>query len=149
MKNTVFYAKKFEELSIYELYEMMFARSEVFVAEEKILYPDADGVDLNSVHVFSKNENNKMTSYLRMFPKADEENIWQIGRVLTRDRGNGLGREIMEYAMKVAKDKFESKGIYVESQKHAEGFYRKLGFETVSEDFIEAGILHVKMRIQF
>lgn len=29
--------------------------------------------------------------------------------------------------------------IYLESQKHAEGFYLKADFETMSADFIEAG----------
>lgn len=36
--------------------------------------------------------------------------------------------------------------IYLESQKHAEGFYLKAGFETMSADFVEAGIPHVQMR---
>lgn len=141
-----FYIKKFAELTTRELYEIMRARADVFVAEEKILYPDADGIDYDSVHIFAQDADGRVTAYLRMFPKSGEPGTVQMGRVLTRDRGAGVGSQLMAVAIDAAKHQLGAQEIYVESQKHAEGFYRKLGFETVSEDFIEAGIPHVKMR---
>lgn len=141
-----FQIKKFDDLTTRELYEIMRARSDVFVADEKILYPDADGIDYDSVHVFAQDADGRVTAYLRMFPKAGEPGTVQMGRVLARERGAGVGSRLMSVAIDAAKHEFNAREIYVESQKHAEGFYRKLGFETVSEDFIEAGIPHVKMR---
>ncbi len=141
-----FETKFFDDLTARELYEILRARADVFVGEEKILYPDADGVDYDCLHIFSRDEAGTVTAYLRMFPKQEEPGTVQIGRVLTRRRGGGLGRRLMEAALRAATETFHAGGVYVESQKHAEGFYEKLGFRAVSADFIEAGIPHVKMR---
>ena len=62
----------FDALTTHELYEMMRARADVFVGEEKILYPDADGVDYDSIHVFRTDSDGRVIAYLRMFRKADE-----------------------------------------------------------------------------
>lgn len=141
-----FETKFFDDLTARELYEILRARADVFVGEEKILYPDADGVDYDCLHIFSRDEDGTVTAYLRMFPKQEEPGTVQIGRVLTRRRGGGLGRRLMEAALRAATETFHAGGVYVEAQKHAEGFYEKLGFRAVSADFIEAGIPYVKMR---
>lgn len=142
----VFQVKGFDELSTRELYEIMRARSDVFVGEEQILYPDADGLDYASVHVFSTGPDGRVSSYLRMFPKPGEPGVVQMGRVLTVVHGQGLGRELLGRGLEVARERLGAHEVYVESQKHAQGFYLKMGFETTSEDFIEAGIPHVQMR---
>jgi ElaA protein len=141
-----FHICSFDGLTTRELYEILRARADVFVGEEKILYPDADGIDYNSVHVFSSDEDGKVIAYLRMFPKADESGVVQMGRVLTREHGKGLGQKLLTAAMHAAAQYMCAREIYLESQKHAEGFYLKAGFETTSADFIEAGIPHVQMR---
>ena len=53
----------------------------------------------------------------------------------------------MDAGIQAARERLDAREIYVESQKHAEGFYAKAGFEVTSEDFIEAGIPHVQMRL--
>lgn len=141
-----FYIRSFDALNTKELYEIMRARADVFTREEKILYPDADGIDYDCIHVFSMNEKGVVTSYLRIYDKEDEDHVVQMGRVLTRVHGQGLGGKLLEEALRVAFDDLKAHEVYVESQKHAEGFYLKAGFEVTSDDFIEAGIPHVKMR---
>lgn len=141
-----FEVRAFDELTTRELYEIMRARADVFVGEEKILYPDADGLDYESVHVFSWDGRGRVSAYLRMFPKEDEPGVVQIGRVLTRVHGQGLGRQLLLAGLDAAKLRLGAREVYVESQKHAQGFYLKAGFETVSDDFLEAGIPHVQMR---
>jgi ElaA protein len=136
----------FDALTTHELYEILRARADIFVGEEKILYPDADGLDYGSIHVFSLDADGKVTSYLRMFPKEDEPGTVHIGRVLTRVHGKGLGRQLLEAAFRAADEVMQAKEIYVEAQKHAEGFYRAVGFQTTSGDFMEAGVVHVQMR---
>lgn len=42
--------------------------------------------------------------------------------------------------------KANATAIYVESQKQAEGFYLREGFEAETDDFLEAWIWHVGMR---
>ncbi len=141
-----FHTKRFNDLTTHELYEILCARADVFTTEEKILYPDADGLDYDALHVFSQDPSGKVTAYLRMFPKQDEPGVVQMGRVLTRVHGAGVGRLLMAAAIDSAKSELHATEIYVESQKHAEGFYAKLGFAPASDEFIEAGIPHVKMR---
>ena len=38
--------------------------------------------------------------------------------------------------------------IYLEAQTYARGFYEKLGFQQVSEEFLLDGIPHIKMLLQ-
>jgi ElaA protein len=142
-----FYICSFDALTLNELYEILRARADVFVGEEKILYPDADGIDYDAVHVFSISADGKVTAYLRMFPKADEPGVVQMGRVLTREHGRGLGYKLLMAAVRGACQYMNACGIYLESQKQAEGFYRKAGFMTTSAEFIEAGVPHVQMRL--
>ena len=137
-----FHVCSFDALTTHELYEILRARADVFVGEEKILYPDADGLDYKSLHVFCTDPTGKVTAYLR-----DEPGTVQMGRVLTRVHGTGAGRKLLSAGIQTARECLDAREIYVESQKHAEGFYAKTGFEVTSEDFIEAGIPHVQMRL--
>lgn len=146
MDDVIFKVKSFDMLGTGELYEILRARADVFVGEEKILYRDPDGVDYESIHIFNQDNNGRITAYLRMYPKADEDNVVQLGRVLTRVQGKGLGTKLVKTGIKIALENMNSKEVYVESQKHAKGFYLKLGFECYSEEFIEAGIPHIQMR---
>jgi predicted GNAT family N-acyltransferase len=38
--------------------------------------------------------------------------------------------------------------VYVNAQVKAKGFYEKIGFKEIGHEFIEAGIVHIKMQIQ-
>ena len=136
----------FDALTTHELYEMMRARADVFVGEEKILYPDADGVDYDCIHVFRTDSDGRVIAYLRMFRKADEPGTIQMGRVLTREHGQGLGHKLLEAAMQGAAQFMGAREVYLESQKHAEDFYVKSGFVAASGEFLEAGIPHIQMR---
>ena len=141
-----FKIKSFDELTTRELYSILCARADVFTTEEQILYPDADGLDVDAIHVFSEDSDGHVRSYLRMFPKAGESRTMQMGRILTVDRGVGLGKELMRAAMDYAIHELGVIQFHMNSQEHAAGFYEKLGFVRTSDVFIEAGIPHVEMR---
>ena len=55
--------KKFNELSLEELYSLLQLRSEVFIIEQDCVYQDLDGKDYKSLHVIAK-ENNKIIACL-------------------------------------------------------------------------------------
>lgn len=137
-----FFAKTFEELTNKELYEIIKARLEVFLVEQKIVLQDLDDTDYESLHCFIW-ENGKVGAYLRAFYK-DEDTV-KIGRVLTIRHGEGTGRLLMNKSLEAIKEKMKYKKLYVEAQKYAAPFYEKHGFKTVSGDFLEAGIIHVAM----
>ena len=140
-------AKKFEELDIAELYEILKARTEIFIMEQNIHYQDMDNVDYKSLHCFFMEEN-KVIAYLRAFYQEDNNDIVRIGRVLTLRHGNGIGRELMEKSIVAIKEKMKCKKISMDAQKHAGGFYEKFGFQVVSDDFLEEGVVHVVMELE-
>ena len=88
--------KKFDELTLNELYNILKLRSEVFVVEQKCIYQDLDDVDKTSFHFFIKDENDRIKSYLRILDKDGE--TAQIGRVLTeeKERKKGYAYKLME-----------------------------------------------------
>ena len=139
-----FHAKTFSELSAKEIYEILKARMEVFLLEQHIVCLDIDGVDYEALHVFLE-ENGRVQGYLRAFRYEDAV---KIGRVLTREHGKGLGRKLMETGLDEVKKHFGSDKIILHSQKHAEGFYEKLGFVTVSDEYLEEGVPHVTMELK-
>lgn len=140
----LFKSKLFSELTAAEIYEILKARSKVFQFEQNIRYLDEDDVDYNSLHCFFE-EDGRVTAYLRAY--LDGENI-KIGRVLTITRGQGLGTLLMRRGIEAARERFGERVISIDAQKHAEGFYKKLGFVTTSGEFLEEGIVHVKMELK-
>lgn len=136
-----FKAKLFSELTAAEIYEILKVRAQVFQMEQNIHYLDEDNVDYDSLHCFFE-ENGQVTAYLRAFP--DNGKI-RVGRVLTITRGQGHGRRLMERSVRATRERFGALDIIMDAQKHAEGFYKKLGFVTTSDEFIEEGIVHVEM----
>ena len=137
-------SKSFEELTTRELYELLRARSEVFVVEQKCAYRDIDGLDYQSMHMFYE-ENDKVIAYLRAF-KADEVTV-QMGRVLTIQRGTGLGGRLLKDGIIQIKEKFQPKKILIEAQCYATGFYEREGFKIISDEFLEDDIPHVMMEL--
>lgn len=147
MSDTQIICRTFNELSKDELYEILRVRSEVFVIEQQCNYQDMDFIDYRSLHIFIKNENNSIIAYLRLFMKKDEEKTAQIGRVLTTERGKGLGAAILRRAISEAKSTLNADEIFLESQQYAIGFYEKEGFIVKSDVFLDVGIPHVEMRL--
>ena len=86
-------SKYFDELTTKELYEILKARAEIFVVEQNCVYQDLDDLDYRSLHIFCE-EDGEVTAYLRAFLKAAD--TVQMGRVLTRHHGTGLGGYLLK-----------------------------------------------------
>lgn len=143
MENTPhFITKYFQELTLTELYELLRVRADIFVVEQNCVYQDLDGIDYKSLHVFSM-ENGQVTACLRIFRK--DETTAQIGRVLTRHHGTGLGGAVLAEGIRQAALHFHSEKLYLEAQVYAIGYYQKYGFQVCSEEFMLDGIPHVEM----
>ncbi len=140
-----FIAKNFDELLPLELYEILKVRSQIFIVEQNMQCQDMDGIDINARHIYLE-ENGKVLAYLRAFY---DENTVRIGRVLSITHGIGLGKKIIMEAIKDIKQNMACQKICLDSQKYAIGFYEKLGFKVVSGDFLEEGVIHVKMELEF
>ncbi len=139
--------KYFEELSTKELYEILRVRAEIFVVEQNCVYQDLDQVDYRSLHIFGEDDNGEVQAYLRIFEK--DRNTLQMGRVLTREHGKGLGKEILKRGIHASREKMPGNVLRIEAQKYAIGFYEKEGFQVCSDEFMEDGIPHVEMKLPF
>ncbi|MBQ3023002.1 MAG: GNAT family N-acetyltransferase [Clostridia bacterium] len=139
-----FFAKMFSRLSGREVYEILKSRAEVFLLEQNIICQDMDDVDYDCLHCFLY-DGKRVQACLRAFLSDDEEVT--IGRVVSLEHKKGLGRELMQKSIEEIKKNFSCKKIVVHAQKQAEGYYEKMGFSTVSGEFLEEGIVHVMMEM--
>ena len=136
--------KKFDELTLAELYEILRIRAEVFVVEQTCAYQDLDRLDQDAYHVYLK-EDNRIVGYLRVIDKGKRLDEVSIGRVISLKRRCGVGSELMKVGIKVAKEKFGAKVIKVGAQVYAKPFYEQIGFKQISEEYLEDGIPHIYM----
>ncbi len=137
--------KFFNELTTKELYEIVRARTEIFLLEQHIICQDFDGVDYDALHCFLE-ENGKVVAYLRAYPAGDK--TAKVGRVLSITHGMGWGTKLMTEALPYIRQKLSCEKIIVHAQKQAQGFYEKLGFLVTSPDYLEEGIPHVTMELE-
>ena len=135
--------KHFSELSNRELYEILRVRVSVFVVEQTCPYQEIDEADFDAYHLFLPDESGHIRAYLRIFEK--DADFVRLGRILTTERGTGLGLKLIFEGMRVSETLYGHRRFYVEAQSYAIGFYEKAGFRVVSEEFLEDGIPHVKM----
>lgn len=138
--------KEFDKLTTIELYEILKLRTEVFIVEQNCIYQDCDGKDQESYHVFIE-EKDKIVAYLRILKKNISYNEISIGRVLIEisNRGRGLARKLILKAIDFIENELNEKEIRISAQEYLLDFYKSIGFDVVSETYLEDGIAHVEM----
>jgi ElaA protein len=145
--------KPFQALSATEVYDMLAARSAVFVVEQNCVYGDVDGLDLDAWHLFAYGEGEQcpvLAGYLRVLlpghPDESETDI-RIGRVLTTAgfRGLKLGNAMLERALEHIVKQWPQQPVRLHAQAHLQKFYGAFGFDAISEVHDEDGIAHVWM----
>ena len=143
----IFEFKNFSELTTDELYEILQLRSEIFVVEQNCVYNDLDGLDKSAVHMFLR-KNRAIIAYSRLLNPGTRFPEYSIGRVVVKqsERGNGLGIEMMKAAKKHIVDKLGASTVKVSAQKYLRKFYEDLGFEIVTDEYLEDGIPHYGMK---
>jgi predicted GNAT family N-acyltransferase len=132
-----------------ELNQCFTIRKKVFVEEQGVpaeleidefdASPDACG------HILLLNEGQPAgTGRWRQYT-ADTAKLQRLA-VLVQYRGRGIGKKLIEALEQEAREAGNQFCI-LDGQCHAESFYHKLGYETISvEPFEDAGIMHVRMR---
>ncbi|MFZ2305207.1 MAG: GNAT family N-acetyltransferase [Streptococcus suis] len=138
--------KAFDQLSLQELYTMLTLRTNVFVVEQACPYPEVDGKDPNCLHLLGT-INGELVAYLRILPAGLRYDEVSIGRVVIKPshRGKGLGRLMMEQAIHCITNEWKESQIKIGAQAYLEKFYQSLGFEPVSEVYLEDDIPHLDM----
>ena len=137
---------RFEELSVFELYEILKVRQEVFVVEQECAYLDADGNDNTALHLVGK-INNHICAYARIFPPTHVHGAI-IGRVIVHPshRGKGMGYMLMEQAHSYIEITFpQTPYITLGAQSHLRHFYGTLGYIQSGPEYLEDDIPHIPM----
>lgn len=138
--------KYLKELSTEEFFTLFQLRQQVFVVEQDCVYLDMDEIDRNAVHLLVQDNNDeKVVATLRIF--AGKNNYWHIGRVAVaiEARKRGVAREMMERAVAWIKEQKDVKGVEISAQSYLFDFYRSLGFQKSSEEYVLDGLPHLDM----
>jgi len=140
-------ASDFAGLSNQELYAILAARVEVFVVEQDCPYPELDGRDQTARHLWAANETGQVAAYARLNAPGTRFAEPSIGRVITTAdfRSRGLGRELMNRAIDLARQHYPAASLRISAQQHLQPFYETLGFAFVCGPYDEDGIPHVEM----
>lgn len=137
----------YDALSLNDLYDLIQARIEVFIVEQNCPYQDVDGKDRHSLHLWARSDHQAVLAYARITAPGVRFPEPSIGRVITTEagRGQGLGRELMVRAIEAIESHYPNQPIRISAQQYLERFYSSLGFETVSEPYLEDNIPHLEM----
>ncbi|MBT6164229.1 MAG: GNAT family N-acetyltransferase [Crocinitomicaceae bacterium] len=126
-------------------------RADVFVVEQDCVYPDLDDKDVQSIHLVAMAENAQpgqpAMATARMVPPGVSYAEPSIGRVVSAqsERGGGLGRELMERAIRICQRRWPRQAIRISAQQYLIRFYEELGFACAGEGYLEDGIPHIEM----
>ena len=124
--------------------EITSVRRAVFIEEQNVPESiDFDGSDKDFIHVVATDKNGLPVGTARINRKG------RIGRmaVLKNYRRQGIGRKMNQALMDYGR-KNSITDFHVSSQVTAIGFYKKMGFEPFGEEFFEAGIKHINMKLK-
>ena len=117
-------------------------RQAVFIEEQNVPEQEEwDNYDENALHVVASLDGNPIGT-ARLTSDA------VIGRmaVLSEFRGQGVGTAMLKQLIQIAK-KSRLKTVQLNAQKTAVEFYAKHGFIAEGEEFMDAGIPHIKMQL--
>ena len=124
--------------------EITSVRRAVFVEEQNVPESiDLDGSDTDYIHVLATDKTGLPVGTARINREG------RIGRmaVLKDYRRQGIGRKMIQALMDYGR-KNSITDFHVSSQVTAVGFYEKMDFEPFGEEFLEAGIKHIKMKLK-
>lgn len=120
-------------------------RLEVFVEEQKVPAElEMDDMDAVCLHAVAYDAAGVPVGTGRLLPDG------HIGRMAVRKqaRGSGIGGALLQGLMAQARARGD-RAVVLSAQTHAAPFYLRHGFAISGEEFFEAGIAHVEMRLSF
>lgn len=134
------------ELDAPTFYRIASLREAVFCLEQGATDADLDGRELEEGTrlVWFQDADGEVLAQARVLTDDD---AMRIGRLVVRadHRRDGLGRRTMMAALDVCTDLAPDLEVRIDAQAHLEDWYATMGYRTVGEEFMEAGIPHVPM----
>jgi ElaA protein len=143
---TTWTCKRFDALTLEELYKILRLRSEVFVVEQNCVFLDMDNKDFFCDHLMGWREN-ILVGYSRIVPAGISYEESSIGRIVSSPgaRGLGIGRELMQQGIGTLYRLHGKRDIRIGAQYYLKAFYESFGFVQTGEIYPEDGIDHIEM----
>ena len=137
----------FSELDTQDLYEVIALRQAVFIVEQQCPFADADGRDGQALHLLGRVPKGTLVAYLRLFGPQSLSDHPSIGRIVVHPgfRKTGLGRALVEEALRMIGERYPGRSVRIASQLAVESFYERMGFVRAGTPYNEDGIVHVAM----
>jgi len=119
-------------------------RRAVFIDEQGVAEAEEmDGKDEVATHIVVTDDSEPVATARFRFVEETTARIERVA-VLSAYRGEGLGASVMETAESMVRERGAT-SAFLHGQLRVAGFYERLGYEAVGEQFEEAGIPHVEM----
>lgn len=122
--------------------QLRIIRDQVFIVEQNVPEDlERDPADTDYIHALARDEKGNDIATGRLLPDG------KIGRmaVLQPWRGKGVGRAVLDCLVDAARHRGD-KEVYLDAQIDARNFYTANGFVAEGEEFMDAGIRHIRMR---
>ncbi len=139
----------FHELAVYQLFDVLQLRVDVFVVEQRCAYRELDEYDRHPEvrHLSGRNDGGELMAYARLLPPGLRYPEVNIGRYVVRAdcRRQGIGHQLLKTALQEISGCWPETPIRISAQEYLQGFYAGYGFLRVSDMYLEDGIPHVEM----
>lgn len=139
--------RRFDGLSVGDLYDLLALRAAVFVVEQACAYLDPDGVDRRSWHLLGRDERGALRACLRLVDPGVKYAEPSIGRVVLDRalRGSGLADQLLAEGLRRADATWPGQGNRISAQAHLQRFYSRHGYRPVGAVYDEDDIPHIQM----
>lgn len=132
----------FDQLSLNDLYQLLWLRDEVFVVGQKITAePEVDGADPQAVHVLGRLEpGGRVLATARLFFNGETV---KVGRVAVHPelQYRGYGTQLMRYVHTA----MGGRRGEMSAQAHLQPWYGSLGWQADGPVYTEAELPHIHM----
>ena len=149
MKKLKYCEKRYDELSLSQMYNILKTRIEVFVVEQACPYQDLDDLDQRATHIwYESEESGEIAAYIRVVDRGvSYPEFCSIGRVITQAnyRGQGLGNAVFKKGIDYCQNHFKGISIKISAQLYLKRFYMEHGFNQEGGIYLEDGIPHMAM----
>lgn len=126
-------------------YRQMLALRDAILRKPLGLHFDSDELEneKKNLHIAAF-EDDQMLGCCMLVQENDETVRLRQMAVMNDLQGKGIGRALMQFAENLARDRGYKK-ISMHARKNAAGFYEKMGYKKVGEEFTEITIPHYVM----
>lgn len=143
------HVKHFDELTGREVHDILRLRVDVFVVEQRCVYPEVDGQDPGATHVLGISPRGDLAAYARILPPHGNTPP-HIGRVIVNPafRGLHLGRLLMHETLNALEQLHGSRRSALAAQAYLVDFYGSFGYTATGGTYLWDGIPHVDMILE-